>query len=327
MSENTSKVVNIVYKGKLLGHTGWVTCINSTTVTSNGEKKEVLVSGSRDKTLIVWDLLREQTCFGKAKRSLKGHSHFVSDVVVSSDGAYALSSSWDKSLRLWKLSEGVTTKRFVGHKKDVLSVAFSSDNRQIVSGSRDKTIKLWNILGQCKFTLTQQGHSSWVSCVKFSPHQKTPLLISAGYDKVVKVWDLVYCKLLTNLIGHTGFISSITVSPDGSLCASGGKDGTAMLWDLNKGEHLYSLNANNAIHCLAFSPTRYWLCAATDACIKIWNLETKKLVAELVPDAKNEKAKKPSCISLAWSGDGATLYSGYTDNVIRVWGVYSSTSE
>lgn len=291
------------------------------------KKKEVLVSGSRDKTLIVWDLLRDQTCFGKAKRSMKGHSHFVSDVVVSSDGTYALSSSWDKSLRLWKLSDGETTKRFEGHKKDVLSVAFSADNRQIVSGSRDKTIKLWNTVGHCKFTLTQQGHTSWVSCVKFSPHKKTPLLISAGYDKVVKVWDLANFKLLTNLIGHSGFISSVTVSPDGSLCASGGKDGTAMLWDLNKGEHLYSLNANNPINCLAFSPTRYWLCAATEKCIKIWNLETKKLVAELVPDSTNTKAKKPSCVSLAWSKDGTTLYSGYTDNVIRVWGVYTSSTE
>jgi len=325
MSDN--KVFNIVYKGKLSGHTGWVTCINSTTVTVGDEKKEVLVSGSRDRTLIVWDLLRDQTCFGKPKRSLKGHSHFVSDVVVSSDGSYALSSSWDKSLRLWKLSDGESTRRFVGHKKDVLSVALSTDNRQIVSGSRDKSIKIWNILGQCKFTLTQQGHSSWVTCVKFSPHQKTPLLISAGYDQVVKVWDLSTTKLLTNLIGHTGFITSITVSPDGSLCASGGRDGTAMLWDLNKGEHLYSLGANNHIHCLAFSPTKYWLCAATDDCIKIWNLETKKLLAELVPDSKNPKAKKPICISLAFSSDGSTLYSGYTDNVIRVWGVYLSSNE
>lgn len=324
MTENT-KTVNIDYKGKLVGHTGWVTCINSTTYTVGDEKKEVLVSGSRDKNLIVWELIRDPLVYGKAKKSLKGHSHFVSDVVVSSDGSYALSSSWDKSLRLWKLSEGVSTKRFVGHKKDVLSVALSSDNRQIVSGSRDKTIKVWNILGQCKFSLTQNGHSSWVTCVKFSPQQKAPMLISAGYDMVVKVWDLASSKLLTNLIGHTGFISSITVSPDGSLCASGGKDGTAMLWDLNKGEHLYSLPANKPIHCLAFSPTRYWLCAATDDCIKIWNLETKKLVAELVPDAKNLKAKRPVCISFAWSSDGATLYSGYTDNVIRVWGVYSST--
>ncbi len=44
------------------------------------------------------------------------------------------------------------------------------------------------------------------------------------------------CKLRTNHFGHTQFINTVTVSPDGSLCASGGKDGKAMLWDLNEGE-------------------------------------------------------------------------------------------
>ena len=62
--------------------------------------------------------------------------------VLSSDGHFALSGSWDKTLRLWDLSTGKTTRRFEDHTKDVLSVAFSADNRQIVSAARDKTIKV-----------------------------------------------------------------------------------------------------------------------------------------------------------------------------------------
>jgi len=107
--------------------------------------------------------------------------------VISSDGAYALSSSWDKTLRLWELSTGVTTRRFVGHTNDVLSVSFSADNRQIVSGSRDRTIKLWNTLGDCKYTITEKGHTEWVSCVRFSPNPQNPVIVSAGWDKTVKV--------------------------------------------------------------------------------------------------------------------------------------------
>lgn len=107
--------------------------------------------------------------------------------VISSDGAYALSASWDKTLRLWELATGVTTRRFVGHTNDVLSVSFSADNRQIVSGSRDRTIKLWNTLGDCKFTITDKGHTEWVSCVRFSPNPQNPVIVSAGWDKLVKV--------------------------------------------------------------------------------------------------------------------------------------------
>ena len=38
-----------------------------------------------------------------------------------------------------------------------------------------------------------------------------------------QVWNLTNCKLRHNLAGHTGYINTVTVSPDGSLCASGGK--------------------------------------------------------------------------------------------------------
>ena len=128
-----------------------------------------------------------QSSFGYPKRILHGHNGFVSDVVISSDGQFALSSSWDKTLRLWDLNTGLTTRRFVGHTSDVLSVSFSADNRQIVSGSRDRTIKLWNTLGECKFNITEDGHSEWVSCVRFSPNPMNPVIVSAGWDKIVKV--------------------------------------------------------------------------------------------------------------------------------------------
>ena len=73
----------------------------------------------------------------------------------------------------------------------------------------------------------------------------------------------------------------VTVSPDGSLCASGGKDGVAMLWDLSEGKRLYSLEAGDIIHSLVFSPNRYWLVAATTTTIKIWDLESKGMVDEI----------------------------------------------
>jgi guanine nucleotide-binding protein subunit beta-2-like 1 protein len=310
---------SIQLRGVLKGHNGWVTCI-----ATSSEKPNMLLSGSRDKTLIVWNLTREgENNYGVPHRSLTGHSHFVQDIVISSDGQFALSGSWDSTLRLWDLHFGTTTRRFIGHSKDVLSVAFSADNRQIVSGSRDKTIKLWNTLGECKYSIEEQGHTEWVSCVRFSPSTQNPIIVSGGWDKLVKVWNLTNCKLRTNLVGHTGYVNTVTVSPDGSLCASGGKDGTARLWDLTEGKHLYSLEAGDIIHSLVFSPTRYWLCAATQSAIKIWDLETKSLVADLNKSYPEFQAKtsSPACISLAWSADGTTLFSGYTDNQIRVWEV------
>merc|ERR1712169_172024 len=168
----------LMLKGTLEGHNGWVTSL-----ATSMENPNMLLSASRDKSLIIWNLSRDETQYGYPKRSLKGHSHIVSDCVISSDGAYALSASWDKTLRLWELASGTTTRRFVGHNNDVLSVSFSADKRQ----------------------------TEWVSCVRFSPNPQNPVIVSSGWDKLVKVWDLSTCKLQTDHIGHTGYINTVTI--------------------------------------------------------------------------------------------------------------------
>lgn len=57
--------------------------------------------------------------------------------------------------------------------------------------------------------------------------------------------------------------------------------------------------------------------------LQIWDLESKSIVDELRPEflPVSKKAQLPFCICLNWSADGSTLYSGYTDGKIRVWGV------
>lgn len=171
----------LVLRGTLEGHNGWVTSLATTPA-----HPDLLLSGSRDKTLIRWKLTGgDDNQYGVPKKSFRGHSHIVQDVTISADGAYALSASWDKTLRLWDLESGVSTKRFVGHTGDVLSVSIAKNLRQIVSASRDKTVKVWNTIGECMQTLT--GHTDWVSAVRFSPSEETSTVISASWDKTVKV--------------------------------------------------------------------------------------------------------------------------------------------
>merc|ERR1739848_245634 len=93
-------------RGTLEGHGGWVTQI-----ATNPMYPDMLISSSRDKTLIIWQLNRDGEAYGHPMKRLKGHNHFVSDVVVSSCGQFAVSASWDKTLRLWDLERGITTTR------------------------------------------------------------------------------------------------------------------------------------------------------------------------------------------------------------------------
>ena len=72
------------------------------------------------------------------------------------------------------------------------------------------------------------------------------------------------------------------------------------------------------------------LCAATqNGNIRIWDLESKQVVAELTlgeqEEQQNERGRSgravrpASCNCICWSTDGFTLYAGYSDNRIRVW--------
>lgn len=60
------------------------------------------------------------------------------------------------------------------------------------------------------------------------------------------------------------------------------------------------------------------------ALLQIWDLESKSVVDELrLPQDQplGRKAMQHYCVSVSWSADGATLYGGYTDGTIRVWGI------
>ncbi|MCL7032802.1 hypothetical protein MKW94_018838 [Papaver nudicaule] len=335
----------LILRGTLVGHYDMVTAIACPM-----DNSDMIVSSSRDKSILVWTLNKQEGNYGVPKRRLTGHGHIVHDVVLSSDAQYALSGSCNGDLRLWDLSTGVTTRRFVGHTEDVISVAFSSDNRRIVSASRDRSIKLWDTFGECTYSIQDgDSHTDWVSCdIWLSPDTLQAIVVSASSDKTVKVWDgddsytdlmsrnfwlspntlretvvsdswyktvqgwnLTDRTLRNPLAGHGGHVNTVAVSPDGTLCVTGGENGVALLWDLAKGERTYSLDlGGGTIHALCFSPNRYWLCVATEKeGVRIWDLENMGVVHDLKfePD-------------LNWSSDGSTLFTGYTDGAIRVWG-------
>lgn len=61
---------------------------------------------------MIWNLYNDNKDgkYGVPYRCLTGHNHFVSDLALSNDNSYLISSSWDKTLRLWDLKTGKTTR-------------------------------------------------------------------------------------------------------------------------------------------------------------------------------------------------------------------------
>ena len=107
-------------------------------------KNNLVVSGSDDKTVKIWDIETGQ-CLSK----LEGHNHWITSVRF--DTTRIVSASWDKTIKIWDLeaaldtnnaSDAVCIKTLEKHKN--LVRCFQFDETQIISGSNDETILIWN---------------------------------------------------------------------------------------------------------------------------------------------------------------------------------------
>jgi len=67
------------------------------------------------------------------------------------------SGSTDRTVKLWRASDGSLIRALDGHTEDVNAVAFSPDGSMVASGSFDKTVKLWRALEFVYGDLTGDG--------------------------------------------------------------------------------------------------------------------------------------------------------------------------
>jgi WD40 repeat protein len=122
------------------------------------------------------------------------------------------------------------------------------------------------------------------TCVAFAPDGKT-LATGTGYgDLRIKLWDPATGKERATLEGHKAYIRALAHSPDGSLLASGDKEGTVKLWDTGTNKERVSIAAHwKEVLTLAFSPSGKMLALGSlswrgpgDAIVKFWDVPSAK---------------------------------------------------
>src|SRR5438552_6302960 len=91
----------------------------------------------------------------KEIRRFIGHDDAVWSVALSPDNRFALSGSYDQSIRLWETATGKEIRRFQGHSGAVLCVTFSADGKFAVSASADGTVRLWDVASRNQAGLFQ----------------------------------------------------------------------------------------------------------------------------------------------------------------------------
>ena len=106
----------------------------------NNINKEYLLSASRDKLIMLWDVIG-----GICIKTFSGHDNWVRNLCEHPSGKYFVSCSDDKSVRIWDLKNGMCQKKLSdSHESFVVTVAMSPKCKLLASGSNDLTIKIWD---------------------------------------------------------------------------------------------------------------------------------------------------------------------------------------
>ncbi len=156
------------------------------------------------------------------------------------------------------------------------------------------------------------GHQTAVWAVDISADGKT--VATAGYDGVVKLWDLPGRQHRADFKKQTGWVRSLSFSPDGSRLATAGEDGTVVLWDVAKKTPVATVKAHDGpVTAVAYSPDGTMLVTGGgDRLLKCWKAVDGTATGQCA-------GHSDTIWAVAFSPAGDRLVSAGADRTVRLW--------
>ena len=201
-------------------------------------------------------------------------------------------------------------------KRWVIAANYSPDGKLLVTAGgeselyRPGDVIVWTIDG----TLVKKldGHPTAVWAVKVSKDGK--LAATAGYDGLVKLWNLPVWTLKHDLKKHKGWVRSLDISPDGTKLTSAGEDGTLVLWNTADGKEIQTVTAHTGpVTAVGFSPDGATIATGGgDKLVKLWDAATGNGKGKL-------EGHTDALWAVAYSPDGSKLATASADQTIKLW--------
>eukprot|EP00913_Durusdinium_trenchii_P029685 g27823.t1 len=205
------------------------------------------LSTLQEGTAKLWNI-KTQQCV----HTLKGHHTYITSATLSPDANWLLTASWDRSVKLWSLTQKKNrkcAKTFQGHGNGVVSAEFSSDMSHIVTAASDGATKIWNVQsGECVSTL---GSASMIRSKDLSvkPHSQvspgalydvahlaniSDHFLTCSGDSLVTLWDANdYTAKLRCSVGTRAYPLAACGTED--IFVAGATDGRLLCWDCSMG--------------------------------------------------------------------------------------------
>lgn len=232
-----------------------------------------LVTGSKDRTAIVWDAANGQLIY-----KLIGHTNWLSSTFFSPDSKHILTAG-DSSARVWDVSTGKLEFMLAGHTGWVYRASYSPDGELICTVSEDSTARVWNSHSG-KLLLNFEGHKAKVWWAAFSPNGA--IIASSSENNVILLWNSKTGALLTG--GKSGAIYGRypSFTNDGSRMIAGSvNDSSINVYDAYNGSLLLGINVEEKFNWRQLSQdSKYLSVSLKSGKVRIYDLADGHLLTE-----------------------------------------------
>ncbi|KAH9968736.1 WD40 repeat-like protein [Russula dissimulans] len=204
----------------------------------------------------------------------------------------------------------------------ITSIALSSANpTQFLTGGNDGIVQLYD-RSTDKVLASLKGHSKKIHHVAFREREGQPtLLLSAGADKLARVWSLDSSsgeyRPRTIIKTHKSDVTGLAVHPTSTLLFLASQDKTYSIHDLNEFSQLYrSTAAEEPYSSLALHPDGTILAAGTpSSTVHIYDVRSGDIAATLVPPDNSPFTVN----SLSFSENGYHLLAPDSLSSVGIW--------
>jgi WD40 repeat protein len=309
-----------------------------------------LATGGRDGKIHLWRLPAPQ----RPSRTLVGHSVAIRALAYSPDGEQLASGGTNGVIRVWHRRTGRVRTVLPGPSSSAQQLDFSANGRLLIAAHAAGEIQVWDTgtgqaierwrrphgdgpahaafypgapirivaggadgevsLRSLQLTDERAGHRGRVHAVAVTGAGAAALVVSAGRDHAVRIWDAARPRQRRCLVGHTRSVLAVAASPGGALIASGDAAGMIRIWDAATGVERRVLDCRGQVRTLEFSPgaTPRLAAGCADGSVRLWEVDDSA-------PPRVFKGHRAAVLDLAFDPAGRLLTSASADTTLRTW--------
>lgn len=294
----------------LRGHREAVTCV-AYSVDGLG-----VVSGSKDGTLILWDVES-----GSQITTMPGNSSPIQCLSYSPRGNFVVFGAEDGYIRKWDGTESEAVELgSLDMLEAISSLSWSPSGLELTGGTSSGSLWGLSMLFSSEVNDYGQVHSDAINSIAYSPSGDT--IASASSDCAIKLWHVDTLERSSTpkfILEHVSPVYCVAFSPNRPVLVSGTT--YFHIWKVDTGEEIFRGVREGILRCLAYSPDGSQVITTHGPDIRQRETNTRSFTGSKF------KGHTGDITCVAYSPGGDFIVSGSEDRSLHLWNLCDADLE